>query len=259
LAVALPDQAESLRILAQRTAETRAKRAGAEAAEADKAMGRHVPAMDTFQRPSERYEAEQAASRLQQQVEACLARCKLPPRWANAEFRPSPDCLTEAERCRYTKACLDMWGLLGEGGCWMVALVGPRGDGKSEMAAALVRAFCLRGRWAVFSEAGDYFLELDHAREMESRSALLVEADYLKPDVLVLDAMEERATTEAKDRMLTRLIRKRHDALKRTLMVSNETPDQFKARVGETIADRIHDGGGVIECDWPSLRGRIQR
>ena len=88
-------------------------------------------------------------------------------------------------------------------------------------------------------------------------SASQVEEKYCKPALLVLDAMEERRETEWEDRIITRLIGKRYDEELNTILISNQTIDEFKDRIGTTILDRIGDHGAIIECTWPSLRGRI--
>lgn len=140
----------------------------------------------------------------------------------------------------------------------MLAMIGGRGAGKTWMACALVREFCKAGRSAMYLEAMDYFLELqetfDNGCKINSAS---VERKHIAPELIVLDAMEERADTAWNDRMLVRLINKRYAANKSTLMISNQDATTFKKHIGESIEDRIRDGGGIIKCDWKSLRGRI--
>ncbi len=140
----------------------------------------------------------------------------------------------------------------------MLAMIGGRGAGKTWMACALVREFCKYGRSAMYLEAMDYFLELqetfDNGCKINSAS---VERKHIAPELIVLDAMEERADTAWNDRMLVRLINKRYAANKSTLMISNQDAATFKKHIGESIEDRIRDGGGIILCNWKSLRGRI--
>jgi DNA replication protein DnaC len=140
----------------------------------------------------------------------------------------------------------------------IIGLVGPRGTGKTWIACAVVNAACRVGRRARYCDAMDFFLELkatygDKAKEDQTA----VEARYLAPPLLVLDEMHERGDTAWEDRMLTRLVNKRYAEDKVTILISNDEPEAFAARVGTSIADRINDGGGIIVCRWASLRGKL--
>jgi DNA replication protein DnaC len=141
----------------------------------------------------------------------------------------------------------------------VVAMLGGFGAGKTWMACALVRRFCLAARYGRYVDAMDYFIELRATFGQRSGpTESTVEASYMKPELLVLDALEERADSAWNDRMLTRLIDKRYKAELSTILISNEQEAAFRQRIGPVIADRIFDaGGGLIECTWPSLRGRI--
>ncbi len=140
----------------------------------------------------------------------------------------------------------------------LVAMLGHRGPGKTWMACGLVRAFCLAGRQAKYLDAVDYFVAV---KETFGRSAKLdqsqVEARLIRPDLIVIDEVDERGDTPWEDRMLTRLVNKRYAANRATVLISNQTEKLFAKRVGDSIADRIRDRGGFIACTWPSLRGRV--
>lgn len=244
-------QNEAARIIAQKTAETRIKRDALPLESPLMARGKLLLPVSLI---SKEKPVDQDARATRERVDACLKSCRVPKRYQSADI---DDVERVPEYCRpkYADAVLAIRRLIEQPA--LVVLLGGNGVGKTWMASALILEFCRLGRSAMFADASDYFLALDQAREIESRSALQVEVDFLKPELLVLDAMEERADTPAKDRMLTRLINKRYVAVKSTLLVTNETADRFCERVGKTAADRIQDGGGMIECLWSSLRGRI--
>ena len=140
----------------------------------------------------------------------------------------------------------------------MIAVLGDRGCGKTWLACGLVLDFCRAGRSAVYLDTMDYFVELkqtysDRSRQDESQ----IETKYLRPELLVLDEIQERGETTWEDRMLVRLINKRYANELSTVLVGNLSKEDFPKHVGSSIKDRLLDGGGVIVCNWPSLRGRI--
>lgn len=140
----------------------------------------------------------------------------------------------------------------------IVALLGMRGPGKTWIGCAAVIDHCRAGKSAFYADALDYFSALKETYNRDAKATeSCVEAKHLKPDLLVLDEMHERGDTAWEDRMLTRLINKRYQSAKATILISNHDMAQFEIRVGTSISDRISDGGGVLECQWESLRGRI--
>lgn len=138
----------------------------------------------------------------------------------------------------------------------IVAVIGPRGTGKTHMVCCLVREVCTSGQSAIYMDAMDYLLAVrsTYGGKGEEKQ---VENDHATVDLLVLDEMQERGETAWEDRMLTRLVNKRYAANKITILLSNQDRATFSERVGESIASRIEDGGGVIVCDWQSVRGRL--
>lgn len=141
----------------------------------------------------------------------------------------------------------------------ITALLGNRGTGKTWMACAVVRDFCQHGRAAIYCKANSFFTRVKASYGPDAvEDQAFIEAGFVKPELLALDEMHERGATEWEDRMLTRLIDLRYDALRPTILISNQTYEEFTARIGESIADRIHDGGAVLVCEWKSLRGEKQ-
>jgi DNA replication protein DnaC len=140
----------------------------------------------------------------------------------------------------------------------IVALLGPRGTGKSWMACAIVLELCRRGSSAKYCDTADFFLEVKRTYGSAGKEdQTQIESKYARVNLLVLDEVQERGETAWEDLMLTRLVNKRYQNEKITILISNQSPQEFISRVGESVADRISDTGGIIVCDWPSLRGRV--
>lgn len=139
----------------------------------------------------------------------------------------------------------------------VVGLCGPRGPGKTHMACALVRAWCEAGKSARYTTAMDIFLAIKSQYGRPGGDESVAEKQFLEPALLVIDEVQVRGETSWEDVRLTHLIDKRYADLKATLLITNLTRAKLKDSVGDSITDRFFDGGGVIECAWPSLRGRL--
>lgn len=137
------------------------------------------------------------------------------------------------------------------------ALCGGRGNGKTQMAVLLCQCEKLERRGtASFATATDFLMDVKATyRQGSDKCEADVLRDYLAPTLLVLDEFDKRAGTEWEQSLLFHLLNHRYNAVKDTLLVSNLAPDAFKALVGESVASRMQEGGGIVECAWPSFRG----
>ena len=70
--------------------------------------------------------------------------------------------------------------------------------------------------------------------------------------------MEVRGETEFENRVLDNLVDLRYDAGLDTILISNQTREEFGKPLGLTIISRIHESGDIIECKWESFRKREQ-
>jgi DNA replication protein DnaC len=199
--------------------------------------------------------AEIERRRAEFQVEELRKAARVPKRYATANLDDLSK-LPDDTKMRYSGAVRQLRQLLVKPAT--VALIGSRGPGKTHMACGLVHAFCGAGRGARYLNAMDYFIELKATYDSQAkRDEAQVERDYLRPSLLVIDELHERGDTQWEDRMLTRLVNQRYENEKATVLVCNLAAEEFEKRIGDSIADRINQGGGIIVCDWPSLRGRI--
>jgi DNA replication protein DnaC len=190
-----------------------------------------------------------------QWIEQLMSISLVPANYVGADLF-NVENIPEPSRAAYLKKSRQLAGLMERSG--IVVLLGNVGTGKTHMACALVQAFCRQRRRAMYAEAMDYFIDLQESYgQGAGTTPRKVENKYLLPELLILDAMEERADTPWNDRMLFRLVNKRYAAGQSTVLISNEQEKEFNARVGASIADRIRDGGGRIICNWKSLRGNV--
>lgn len=146
--------------------------------------------------------------------------------------------------------------LLGTG-C-LVALVGPRGTGKTQLAVELIREVTgPRDLPARYTTATEFFMALKETFGDEAKvPASKVLAGHRAVNLLVLDEVHERGATSWEDQMLTTLIDMRYRDLKDTVLIANLKPDEFLTHVGPSIASRLQETGCIVECKWKSFRAK---
>jgi DNA replication protein DnaC len=146
------------------------------------------------------------------------------------------------------------WEIISQGG--MVALIGSRGNGKTQLGVDLIRHACNDDKTGCYLKAMDFFIEVrgSFRKENETDESAILET-YQTPWLLVLDNVDRRGSSEWEDRLLTHLIDKRYDLGVGTILIANLDPTAFAEHIGPDITDRIRDGGGLIVADWAGFRG----
>ena len=137
-----------------------------------------------------------------------------------------------------------------------VALIGPRGVGKTHLGCALANAFNLhRDRQALYKRAMDCFTELKatFSNNSEISQQMLLER-WTAADLFVCDEVQVRSDSAWENSTLTTLIDRRYAENRATLLISNLTADKFVEKVGNAIASRVMETGGIVKCEWPSFR-----
>lgn len=139
---------------------------------------------------------------------------------------------------------------------FLVAVIGDRGRGKTQMAVDLVRMYIEQDRGtALYVKAMAVFIALRETyRPDASSTERKVIADFARPALLVIDAIEVRGDTSWEDRVLNHIVDIRYDARKDTLLVGNVAKDEVVTVLGHSIISRANETGGVIHCDWGSYR-----
>ena len=154
----------------------------------------------------------------------------------------------------------------------VVALVGPRGTGKTSIAAQIVQKWAWadhlgymagkgvgRRRMVIYEKTTGLISKLKamyadfgtiEMDRMERRLNALVKAE-----LLILDELHEVSEdSKHKDRILTDIVDRRYAADRDTILISNQTSKEFKATINPSIMSRMQEHGGVIPCEWPSFR-----
>lgn len=189
-------------------------------------------------------ESKRAAEKARATAETILSKANLPAR--NRE----PLASTHQKWNRIDER---LKARLGDG--FIIALLGPRGTGKTQLGCSLCRAAAQAGRRCLYGSAMGFFLDIKESFNGAKSEKTVIEA-YVSPSVLVLDEMQERGQSQWEDRLLTHLIDRRYSEKKDTLLLSNQTSKQFQEAMGESVVSRILQTGGIAVCDWESFRSK---
>lgn len=145
---------------------------------------------------------------------------------------------------------------LGEG--MIYCLSGGRGRGKTQMATNLLQA-------ASGDRRGVRYTTEQHLYDCIKRSFNAGYGEHTQHDIikmygsvglLVIDEIQQRSSNEWRDQIKEELIDTRYGKQLDTLLLTNLKPDAAIEALGSSIASRMQECGGIIECGWASFRGQ---
>jgi DNA replication protein DnaC len=143
----------------------------------------------------------------------------------------------------------------GIGSGFTLALVGPRGNGKTQVALSAVLSAAEAGLRPLYRTAEGFFMDLKGSyADGSKRSERDVVADYRRPKLLVLDELDATSQKEWEHRPLFELLNWRYNDRTDTILVCNWTKAEFEQAAGPKLCSRMKETGGIIECEWPSFR-----
>jgi DNA replication protein DnaC len=138
----------------------------------------------------------------------------------------------------------------------LFALLGNRGTGKTQMSVSLILGATRRLKTARYTTASDLFRELrasfGQSGDGESEQAIM--RRLISYDILVIDELHQRSGTAFEENAIVSLIDARYRECRFTLLIANQTREEFSAGVGDSVVSRIHECGECIVCDWPTFR-----
>lgn len=144
-------------------------------------------------------------------------------------------------------------GKLGTG--FIIALVGTRGPGKTQLAVELMKHACQGLIFSRYAHTLEIFIDIKSTYRREAaRTERGVIDEYCSRPLLVIDECQERGETEWESRILRYIVDKRYQDKKDTLLISNGDADSLKANLGDSIVSRCNETGGFKVCDWKSFR-----
>jgi DNA replication protein DnaC len=137
----------------------------------------------------------------------------------------------------------------------LVGLVGGRGGGKTQMAVEVMREATRRLRSSLFTTAMEFFMEVKRSYRVESDlDERQVIGPYKRRKLLVIDEFGKRSESDWENNLLFSVINSRYNDMLDTILIDNRTKEEFTKTIGPSLADRMNECGGIIECKWPSFR-----
>lgn len=198
---------------------------------------------------------------------------------SDEEFKSAEEAENRVQRERYTAELRLRWNApkrhvtvvaLDRSGPWgeaetklksklshgfLVALVGGRGGGKTQLAIELMRETTRKQGSALYATAAEFFMAIKSTyRKDSAENEMDIIARFSKPSILVLDEFGRRSESDWESNLLFELLDKRYGKMKNTILLSNQTKEEFISSVGASLASRMQETGGVMECNWPSRR-----
>jgi DNA replication protein DnaC len=149
----------------------------------------------------------------------------------------------------------------------LVAFLGGRGTGKTQMAAEIAKEGNWsrdKGEWngnamvanktAIYRRAMDIFLDLRDRSAGHSEQAVLKKLTYC--GLLVIDEFQERGETPFEDRIIINLLDKRYNDQRPTILIANLDRAGLSAMLSPSVKDRMRENGRSFLFDWKSYRAK---
>ena len=134
-----------------------------------------------------------------------------------------------------------------------LVMVGKPGTGKTHLACALANDLLDKGYKALYRVTPDLLAELKEAAWNHSQAAMM--QSCTATDLLVLDEVGVRESTEADFTLLLRLLDKRYREHRPTVVISNLRLEDLERVIGDRVVDRLREDSEPLAFAWESYRG----
>ena len=201
-------------------------------------------------------EEREKKERRRKMIENNIGRSMIPGRFKQHSFDSFKTDTPEREKKH--KQCLEYaekFEQMEELGRCLI-FCGKTGTGKTHLSCAIANHILQKGCTALFMSVVDAVAKIKETFKSSSdeteRQAI---SWFLNPDLLILDEVGVQFGTDAEKMILFRIINKRYEEMKPTILISNLAPKELNDFVGDRVMDRMKENGGMIlNFDWKSHR-----
>lgn len=133
--------------------------------------------------------------------------------------------------------------------------LGNCGTGKTHLACAIGSAAIHKGKTVLFSSASEVIRRVQATHKSQHESEFELMNEYARLDLLILDEVGVQYETESAKRIITEIVNDRYNNELPTVFISNLSPAEFAATMGERAMSRMkQDGCLPFVCDWEDYR-----
>lgn len=133
--------------------------------------------------------------------------------------------------------------------------LGNCGTGKTHLACAIGSAAIHKGKTVLFSSASEVIRRVQATHKSQRESEFELMNEYARLDLLILDEVGVQYETESAKRIITEIVNDRYNNELPTVFISNLSPAEFAATMGERAMSRMkQDGCLPFVCDWEDYR-----
>jgi DNA replication protein DnaC len=192
-------------------------------------------------------------SQAEDRMQDLLASSGVPKRYRNAQLQTFGHTATYAQRrTEAARLCGEVVDRIAarERTVESVAILGGYHIGKTHLACAMVRHALERGLSARYETVGRFIRQVKDGWSADRPLDLSV---YTQSDLLVLDEVGTGLSSDFDRSLFLDLIDRRYQDCRPTVFVSNLTPTDFYARMGDRVMAKILDDGLIfVDADWDS-------
>ena len=130
---------------------------------------------------------------------------------------------------------------------YMVALIGAWGAGKTQLAVEMMKDRATLGKKVEYHTAMELLMMFKATYNNDSRvTEMDVVKALTKPSLLVIDEAAKRGETEWENRLLFEILNKRYGDFKDTILIANQSREEFSKSMGPAIVRRMDEVGGLM-------------
>lgn len=203
----------------------------------------------------EREAAERERNRRAARAARLFDLAHIPPRFHDRQiWNYQPTCEAAKRALAAVMEYANDFAAKNEGEC--LILCGGVGTGKTHLAIGIAHEVLAQDCPVVYTSvmAAVRAVKDTYRRDADRPEAEVI-ADFVSPDLLILDEVGVQFGSDTEKMILFEIINGRYERYRPTVVVSNLAKDSLVQFLGERVVDRLREGGGkMVVFDWPSYR-----
>lgn len=204
---------------------------------------------------SKEMEDQRAIERKKRQIEVIFSQSMIPPRFQRHTFETFIDITPEQKKNKQAMEDFSKNFLQNLEDGISVILSGKIGNGKTHLACATANYIIANfGKTALFLSVVDAFSKIKETYNKNSEDTEINVINHFSiVDLLILDEFGIQIGSEHEKMLFFRIINKRYENLKPTILITNLSPAEIK-KFDERIFDRLKESGILLTFSGESNR-----